>query len=101
MGAGPVKMTIEQGTMNIFSEMFIVPCSMFNCHLRYPNEGVPRVGRQAFHFRNAQLPPYDVRSADQGHSLVKRVTAAHSFASHTAVGAYRQAFGRNVFERPA
>ena len=59
----------------------------------WANEGIPRVGRQALRFRNAQLFPHDVRSANQGYSLVKRVTAAHSLASHTAVGAYRQALG--------
>src|SRR5262249_23422889 len=29
----PPKMTIEQRTLKHFSEMFIVHCSMFNCHL--------------------------------------------------------------------
>src|SRR5206468_2422269 len=44
-------------------------------------------------FYNANHFPHDVRTSNQRHSLVERVTAAHSLASHTAVGAYRQALG--------
>src|SRR5438132_13336953 len=84
--------------MNIFSEMFIVHCSMFSGHLRHPDEGILWIRGQALRFRNAQLFPHDVRSSNQRHSLVERVTAAHSLASHTAVGAYRQALACNVFD---
>src|SRR5262245_17127130 len=56
------------------------------------DERILRICGKTLGFRRAKLFAHDVRSSNQRNAFVECMAAAHSFASHTAVGDHSEAF---------
>src|SRR5207302_10483226 len=63
------------------------------------DQRILRIGGETLGFGSADFLTYDVRSSDERDGLVIRVTAAHAFAAHSAIGTHSETLGSNVFER--